>query len=67
MNVAFIVQINLDDLSDLPGQAMEIQQDLQDAGFDVKAVAPWQRPSLGLGNTGGLFSPEQTQTTNPNL
>jgi hypothetical protein len=63
MNVAFIVQINLDDLSDLPGQAMEIQQDLQDAGFDVKTVSPWQRPSLGLGNTGNLFSPEPTTPT----
>jgi hypothetical protein len=66
MNVAFIVQINLDDLSNLPDVSREIQDDLNNAGFEVTKVAPWQRPSLNLGGT-PLFSPEQTtQTTNQN-
>lgn len=60
MNVAFIVQIDLDDLSSLADTAREIGQDLTDAGFDVKKVAPWQRPSIQLGGT-PLFSPEQPQ------
>jgi hypothetical protein len=63
MNVAFIVQINLDDLSDLPGTSREIQEDLNNAGFEVVQVKPWQRPSLELGGT-NLFSPEPTQPTN---
>lgn len=46
MNVAFICQINLDDLSDLPGTSAEIEQAINNAGFDVVSVKPWQRPSL---------------------
>ena len=46
MTVAFIVQINLDDLSGLPDVAAEIVDDLSGAGFDVIDVQPWKRPSL---------------------
>jgi hypothetical protein len=46
MNVAFIVTVNLDDTSDLPGVASEIEDDLTNGGFDVTMVHAWQRPSL---------------------
>jgi hypothetical protein len=64
MNVAFIVQINLDDLSNLPDVSREIQEDLNNAGFEVVQVKPWQRPSLQVGGT-PLFSSEQTQPQQP--
>jgi hypothetical protein len=65
MNVAFIVTINLDDLSDLPGLAEEIQQTLDEAGFETKSVAPWARPAL---QQQGIvpMSQNQQQTTNQN-
>ncbi len=58
MHVAFIVQLNLDDLSDLPGVAQEITDDL--GNFEVLSVVPWQRPSLQLN------VPTQTQQPNTN-
>jgi hypothetical protein len=66
MYVAFIATINLDDLSDLAGLAEEIEQTLGEAGFEVKSVAPWARPSLV--QTGALpMSQNQQQTTNQNI
>jgi hypothetical protein len=62
VNVAFIVQINLDDLSNLPDVSREIQDDLNNAGFEVTKVAPWQRPSLKLGGS-NLFTPTPEQPT----
>jgi hypothetical protein len=59
MNVAFIAEINLDDLSNLPDVAREIEEDLTNAGFEVVSVKAWQRPSLELGGIPG-FQPEQT-------
>jgi hypothetical protein len=66
MNVAFIVQLNLDDLSNLPDVSREIQEDLNNAGFEVTKVAPWQRPSIKLGGT-DLFNPGQPTTPTTNL
>lgn len=43
MNVTFLVEINIQDLSDLVGVADEIEHDLAD--FDVVSVKPWARPS----------------------
>jgi hypothetical protein len=44
MHVAFIVTVNLDDTSDLPGVAAEIGDDL--TNFEVIEVHPWARPTL---------------------
>lgn len=43
MNVTFLVEINISDLSDLPGIADEIESDLSD--FEVISVKPWARPA----------------------
>lgn len=43
MNVTFLVELNLSDLSDLLGVVDEIEQDLSD--FEVVSVKPWARPS----------------------
>jgi hypothetical protein len=69
-DVAFITTLKLDDLSDLPGIAQEISDDLQQGGFDVVTVVPWQRPSLQQPAVGGLANPTvptQTQPINPNI
>jgi hypothetical protein len=65
MNVAFIAQINLDDLSSLADVAREIEEDLSNAGFEVVSVTPWQRPSLQQGGTPlfGASAPTTQQTT----
>ena len=63
MHVTFLIAINLDDLSDLPGVAQEINDDLNQSGFEVLSVAPWARPALQP------IVPTQTQTqpiTQPN-
>jgi predicted CoA-binding protein len=62
VNVAFITEVNLDDLSDLAGTASEIEQDLNNAGFEVISVKPWARPSLKL--PGEASVPTTNQTTN---
>jgi hypothetical protein len=62
MNVAFIAEVNLDDLSDLAGTAREIEQDLSNAGFEVISVKPWARPSLKL--PGETTVPTTQPTTN---
>jgi len=49
VNVAFIVTLNLDDLSDLPGVAAEVSDDLEHSGFEVTNVQPWARPTLSQG------------------
>ena len=61
MNTAFIVIINLDDLSDLPGVAAEISDDLSASGFEVTAVHAWARPALTTN-----VPTTQTPTTNIN-
>ena len=61
MNVAFIVEINLDDLSDLAGTASEIEQDLNNSGFEIISVKPWKGPSLEL--PGQPIVPQTTQQT----
>jgi hypothetical protein len=63
MNVAFITEINLDDLSNLPDVAREIQEDLTNAGFEVVSVAPWKRPSLEQGGTPLFGTNVPTPTT----
>ena len=67
MNVAFIAQINLDDLSDLPGVSREIQEDLTNSGFEVVSVAPWQRPSLEQPGAPAVPTTTQQQTIEPIL
>jgi hypothetical protein len=57
MNVTFLVTINLDDLSDLPGVAAEIQDDIENSGFEVLSVAPWARPAL---TQQGIMPPSPT-------
>lgn len=44
MNVTFLLNLNLDDLSDLNGVANEIEDDLS-AHFTVNSVKPWARPA----------------------
>lgn len=44
--VAFIVKINLDDLSSLPDVTTDIEDDLSQAGYEVVDVAPWSRPAM---------------------
>lgn len=52
MTVTFLVEINLEDVSDLAGEALDIADDLS-SNFDVISVKPWQRPI-----TAPLISPE---------
>ena len=68
MNVAFIVNIDLDDLSSLADVAADIQDDLEEKGYEVKSVAPWARPALTQGGTAPLLPnvPTQQQQTNEN-
>lgn len=67
MRVTFLATVNLDDLSDLPGVAQEISDDLQQSGFEVVSVAPWARPSLqqAVGPTIGPTTTQTTQTNEP--
>lgn len=44
MNVTFLVEISLDDLSSITTVADEINDDLS-ATFEVVSVKPWARPS----------------------
>jgi hypothetical protein len=65
MDVTFLATVNLDDLSDLPGVAQEINDDLTQSGFEVVQVAPWARPTLAQG-TPTLQTPNvPTQTQQP--
>jgi hypothetical protein len=63
--VTFLVALNLDDLSDLPGVSAEISDDLDKSGFQVLSVAPWQRPSLTQGQPINVPQTQPTQNENP--
>jgi hypothetical protein len=64
MNVTFLANINLDDLSSLADTARDIEEDLSNAGYEVISVAPWQRPSLQLpGETAVPTTTNQTTQT----
>lgn len=43
MTVTFLVELNLEDVSDLAGEALDIADDLS-SNFEVVSVKPWQRP-----------------------
>jgi hypothetical protein len=60
MDVAFITTLVLDDLSDLPGLALDLQDALEQSGFEVKSVTPWARPAL---QQQGVLPMSQNQTT----
>lgn len=64
MNVTFLTTVRLDDLSDLPGVATEISDDLTQSGFEVISVVPWARPSLT--QTPTVPNITQQPTTQPN-
>jgi hypothetical protein len=66
MNVAFITVLNLDDLSDLPGVATEINDDLTQSGFEVISVQPWARPSTAPTTAVPTQPITITPTQNPN-
>lgn len=44
MNVTFLVELNLDDTTDLANTAMDIEDDLNE-NFEVISVKPWARPT----------------------
>jgi len=46
MDVAFILHVNVQDVSTLADEAADIQDDLTSAGHDVVSVTPWTRPTL---------------------
>lgn len=48
MKVAFIVNIELEDPSMAADTAVDIEDDLVSAGFDVVSVQPWARPAMGI-------------------
>jgi hypothetical protein len=45
MVVTFLVALDLDDLTTLTDVALDIQDDLERAGFNVESVKPWARPT----------------------
>jgi hypothetical protein len=61
MHVSFILTVNLDDTSDLPGIASEIEDDL--ANFEVISVHPWARPSLAIQGPSVTAVPTTQQPT----
>ncbi len=46
-SAAFIVTLNVDDLNQLEQTAERIHDELDNSGFDVVEVKPWQHPTLG--------------------
>jgi hypothetical protein len=67
MTVAFILKVNLDDLSDLEGVAADIGDTVSEAGFEVQDVQPWARPSITQGVLPTTITPTiTTPTINPN-
>lgn len=44
MTVTFLVELNLDDTTDLANVAGDIEEDLS-ANFEVISVKPWARPT----------------------
>lgn len=56
--VTFLLKLNIDDVSQIPGTAEDLAQDLEHSGHDVVSVVPWARPSNPLlANPGALFGP----------
>lgn len=45
MTVTFLVALDLSDISTLTEIALDIQEDLEQAGHSVESVRPWARPS----------------------
>jgi hypothetical protein len=45
MLVTFLVALDLSDISTLTETALDIQDDLEQAGHSVESVKPWARPS----------------------
>ena len=41
------------DVNDIPNIAIDLEDDLMQAGHDVIEVKPWARPTLGMAPTGG--------------
>ena len=60
-DVAFIATLRIDDLSTLADVAADIQDDLEEKGYDVKSVAPCARPAL---TQGGINPLPNVPTTN---
>lgn len=48
MNVTFLLHLNVEDVSQIPALAVDIQDDLIGAGHDVISVEPWSRPTQNL-------------------
>ena len=65
--VTFLVAVNVEDLTSLPDQALDIQDDLESAGHDVVSVKPWARPSqqASIDAFSTLIQPQQTQLEQP--
>lgn len=57
MKVTFLVELELDDISNLPGIALELSEDLQAADYQVSSVKPWQRQDMPTFDQ--LFPPQQ--------
>jgi hypothetical protein len=45
MLVTFLVALDLSDISTLAETALDIQDDLEQAGHSVESVKPWARPT----------------------
>jgi hypothetical protein len=45
VTVTFLVALDLDDLSTLTDVALDLQDDLEQAGHSVESVKPWARPT----------------------
>lgn len=65
MQVAFIVKLDLPDTTNLPGLALELQDDLADAGHVVLSVQPWARPTLETIGSSEPFSLPLTDIATP--
>jgi len=46
MTATFLLAINLDDAADLMGMAEQIQEELNEEGYDVTSVKPWDRAAV---------------------
>lgn len=47
MTRTFLVELELGSESDLIGMALDLKDDLETAGWDVKSVKPWAGKTLG--------------------
>ena len=49
MQTTFLVKVEIMDVTEIPGVAEDIEDDLLSAGHDVISVEPWARPAtLGI-------------------